>query len=284
MRRTIGCAAGVALFYPALLAAQLCEPSESSNEARMFASRSLALAQSRGPSLSAWSAGSIAAGFEVVRFPRIKDSDATPDTCNPGKGPEKANIVPGFARIRASVALPGRFVFDASWLPPVEIRGLAGSIIGLGLRRGYGLSQALSLDARAHATFGAIHGPITCDEGALENASSECFGGTLSDDEFKPTIYGGDVTLKRGAPGNALAFYGGTGYSRLTPRFQVNFRNSGGLLDTTRVRVDLHRVALFAGAAWSIAQRWTASAEVYATTEDGATVRVLVDRVLRARR
>jgi hypothetical protein len=283
MRHVFRCAASIAFVVPALLAAQTCEPGTSSNEAMMFASRSLALAHARGPWLGGSRAGTITAGLEIARFPRIADEDATPDTCNPGKGPENANIVPGIARARASVVLPAQLILDASWLPPLRIRGLTGNVFGIGLRHRHGLTASLALDVRAHATLGSVTGPITCDEGALENPNSECLGGTLSDDEFKPNIFGADFALGHGAAGRATSWYGGAGYSRLAPRFQVNFRNSADLLDTTKVNVDLDRISLFAGAAWTIARRWTAAAEVYATTADGATIRVLVDRVLRAR-
>ncbi|HKS07316.1 MAG TPA: hypothetical protein VJR92_13500 [Gemmatimonadaceae bacterium] len=283
MSHVFRCAASIAFVFPALLAAQTCEPSTSSNEAMMFASRSLGLAHARGPSLNGYAAGTITAGIEVAHFPHVAKKDATPDTCNPGKGPENANIVPGFARVRASVVLPARLILDASWLPPVKVKGLTGNVFGVSLRHRHGLTPTLSLDARAHAALGSVTGPITCGEAALENPNSECLDGTLSNDEFKPNILGADLAVAHAATGRAMSWYGGAGYSRLAPRFQVHFRNSGGLLDTTKVRVDLDRVALFGGAAWTIARRWTASAEVYATTADGATVRVFVDRVLRGR-
>jgi hypothetical protein len=113
------------------------------------------------------------------------------------------------------------------------------------------------------------------------NEGSECFGGTLSDDTFEPNTFGADLSAGFNAPTSRFAWFGGAGYSRLMPRFQVHFRNQAGILDTTRVIVDLNRIALFAGVTASIGHRLRGSTEFYATTRDGATGRIIVDAMLR---
>lgn len=249
----------------------------------MFGNRSLGLAHARGPALAAASPGTITAGLELALMPPVSDETATPTACRPGKGPENVNAVPGIGRVRATIVLPGRLMLDASWLPPVKVNGMSGSVVGLALRHGHSLTNTLSLEARAHATFGSVSGSMTCDEERIEDPTSICFDGTLSDDTFEPNIFGGDVTVARRTEGSQFSWYGGAGYSRLAPRFQVHFTDAASVLDTTKVEVDLHRVALFAGVVRSLSARWMASAEVYATTADGATVRVMLDRVVRRR-
>jgi hypothetical protein len=76
--------------------------------------------------------------------------------------------------------------------------------------------------------------------------------------------------------GGRLRPYLGGGYNRLEPRFQVNFTNQFGNLDSTRVEVNLDRAVLFGGATWQLVDRLTATTEVYAAPADAVTVRVAI--------
>src|SRR6185436_1400668 len=114
---------------------------------------------------------------------------------------------------------------------------------------------------RAHATFGSVHAPITCDDRALHDPASECFGGTRSDDRLSPNILGLDLAV--GGSLGRLRPYGGVGYNRLQPRFQVNFTNRFGELDDRRVDVNLNRLVLFGGATWQLAGRMGVTGELY---------------------
>jgi hypothetical protein len=211
----------------------------------------------------------------------ISAATAQPTTCRPGKGPENANAVPALGRVRATVALPGRFSLEAAVVPPVPLEGMHPSLLSVGLGYTRPLGGPLALSARAHTTLGHIKGPITCSDKDVADPASECFQGTLSDDEYKPNITGFDVALGSAPSERAMSWYAGAGYTRLSPRFQVHFLNSASVLDTTRVLVDLNRVALFAGASWNAAKHLRVSGEVYATPDDGATVRLLFDTALR---
>ena len=70
----------------------------------------------------------------------------------------------------------------------------------------------------------------------------------------------------------------GSGYSRLAPRFQVNFTNQFGDNDATKVAVNLNRVALFGGAAWQLTDRLAITGEIYADAADAATGRLVIRR------
>jgi hypothetical protein len=70
--------------------------------------------------------------------------------------------------------------------------------------------------------------------------------------------------------------YGGIGYNRLQPRFQVDYTNQVGELDDRRVEVDLDRFVLFGGATWQTADRLSLTGELYAVPADAITARVIV--------
>lgn len=259
---------------------QTCEPSTSSNEAKIFGNRSLALAAGRGAPVAADPAGTIRAGVEFVMLPHVSDATATPTTCRPGKGPENVNALPGVARASVSASLGAGITATLRWLPPVTLSGMRGNLLSVAAGYTRGVLPGVAFEARAYATFGNVTGPITCPDDAVRDPASECHNGTRSSDRFDPNIRGIDIAAGGRAHGAGLAWYGGAGYESLTPRFQVHFLNAAGFLDTTRVRVDLTRVTLFAGASWTPWSRTRLTGEVFATPDDGATVRVVVDTPL----
>jgi hypothetical protein len=284
IERSIRALAASLVALPAFLAAQTCEPSTNSHEADIFGIRALSLVMSRGSAITSDAPGTVRAGVEGMWLPTISDETATPTECRPGKGPENVNSLAGAARARVSVALPLSFTLDASWLPPVTVKGMRGNLFGIALGTSRALSPSARLGARVHATFGSIKGAFVCPDDAVNDAASECHLGTVSTDRLEPNVFGGDVTLGWTRAQSAYGWYGGAGYSRLTPRFQVHFVDQFSVLDTTRVQVGLNRLALFAGVSRAIAARWRVSGELYATTRDGATARIVFDRVLHAGR
>jgi hypothetical protein len=271
----------VALLATARIAtAQTCSPATSSNEAKLFGVRSLTLVMSPG-AVSPDAAGTIRGGVEIAYLPWIRSETARPTTCRPGKEGENVNALPAVARARVSVVLGKGFGLEASWLPPVRIAGIRSNLLGLAARHTKALAPQVVLTSRVHATVGHVTGPFTCSEEAVTEPSSECHLGTVSSDRLEPNIYGADMGLGWTPSSGRIQLHGGGGVSRLMPRFQVHFRDAAGVLDTTRVEVDLTRIALFAGVTTAIGARLRASAEVYATTRDGATARVLFDALLR---
>jgi hypothetical protein len=261
--------------------AQRCLPAETSNEADVFGIRSLSLAMGRGTAIGAEPAGTVRIGAEAVFLPRIDDETARPTTCRPGKESENVNALLAAGRLRVAVSLPRTLTLELAWLPPLEIHGMRANLFGFGLGGSRSLSSRWVLGARAHATIGHVTGPFTCPGDATRDAESECFGGTISDDRFEPNILGADVSVGFNPATSAFAWFGGMGYSRLQPRFQVQFRNQAGMLDSTRVDVDLHRLAVFGGVTRVIGSRFRVSGELYATTRDGATGRLIVDALVR---
>ncbi len=160
------------------------------------------------------------------------------------------------------------------------MHGVKANLFGLALARNVGVARGVTAAFRAHATFGSVHAPVTCDRDALRDPASECFHGEVSDDRFSPNIAGLDASLGWSMAGGRLHPYVGTGYSRLQPRFQVNFTNQFGVTDHTEVAVDLNRFALFGGAGWQLGGGLEVTGELYAVPADAVTGRLVVRRGL----
>ena len=89
-------------------------------------------------------------------------------------------------------------------------------------------------------------------------------------------ILGLDLAIGGSLADGRLRPYGGAGYNRLQPRFQVNFTNRFGETDHRRVTVDLDRLVVFGGATWQLTERLGLSGELYAAPSDAVTGRLIV--------
>ena len=253
-----------------------CFPPPDSHEAQAFGIFSVPLAYSGAAAPRRVSSGAVTAGLEVVYLPRVSDEIATPTICRPGKGPENTNLLFALPRPRAAVGLPGGFALDLSWVPPVRVNDVKANLFGLALGRAFAVGSGGTFAVRGHATLGQINAPVTCDEEALQDPQSECFGGQLSNDRYEPNIFGVDGSLGWSVARGRLRPYAGGGYNRLQPRFQVHFVNRFGVLDDRRVEVNLNRGVVFGGATWTPSPVWGITGEVYAAPADAVTGRVVV--------
>lgn len=260
------------------LAAQECLPSATSNEARLFARQAVAIAFA--PSVTPVDpAGSLRLGIDLTALPPISDALATPTTCRPGKGPENADPLPGFARVRLRWQFAGGVAAEIGWLPPVRLEGVRANLFGVALSRTMPLRPRTDLTLRVHGDVGTVTGPFTCPDAALADPASECFQGTRSEDRYRPTVLGADALVSW--RGDRLAPFVGAGYARLMPRFRVAFTDRLDRVDSTRVRVDLDRLALVGGVTWHPHARWRASIAAAALPADGVTLRLQLDAALR---
>jgi hypothetical protein len=259
-----------------LSAQSTCRPSVGSNEARTLAIFSVPLAFS--PAAAPDVLAGFTLGIEGAYVPTVDPATATPTTCDPGKGPENTDLLVGIVRPRIGLPLPLGLALEASWIPPVRVAGVKANLFGLSLAKSFGRTNGLAAAVRAHTTLGSIRAPVTCDRVALGDRISECFGGTLSDDRYAPNIIGVDLSVGWTMAGGRLRPYVGSGFNRLRPRFQVNFTNQFGGVDSTRVEVNLGRAAVFGGAAWQLSDRLAIVGELYAVPADAATGRLVVRR------
>lgn len=255
-----------------------CRPPANSNEAKTLAIFSVPLAFS--PAAAPELLPGLHVGLEGTYLPKVDPATATPTLCRPGQGPMNTDLLFGVPRPRIGLPLPFGFALEASWIPPVRVAGVKANLFGLSLGRTFGRLDGLVAAIRAHGTFGSIRGPITCDDAALADPTNECFNGTRSDDKYSPNIFGADLSVGWTMAGGRLRPYVGVGYNRLEPRFQVDFTNQFGQVDSTRVEVNLNRGAAFAGATWELAARLGVTAEVYAVPADAVTARLVVRRAV----
>lgn len=252
----------------------ICEPAKDSHEANTFAILSVPVAftGARAPA----AAHGVSIGLEVASLPTVDAVDATPTACRPGKGPEDAHPIAGIVRPRITVAVHG-FVLEASWIPPVTVNEVKANLVGLAIARPIVLAPGWYLGLRVHAVLGSLNAPVTCDDAALRDATSECFGGTRSNDRWQPGVFGAEAVV--GAGRSRVRPYLGVGYTMLRPRFQVDFTNAAGSTDNTQVNVDLERIALFGGVMWRVG-RSSITAEAYGTPADAVTARLVVRTLL----
>ncbi|HEV8600936.1 MAG TPA: hypothetical protein VGQ69_16365 [Gemmatimonadales bacterium] len=278
--RPLGLAATLLLtFAPPRVLAQAsneCLPGKGSNEAKTMASFAVPLAFSGAVAPARAPAGRVQLGLELSYLPNVDPAVATPTTCRPDKqGPENTDLLFAAPRPRAWLALPAGFTLEASWIPPIRLAEVKANLVGVALSRTTPLGRrGLLLELRAHGSFGVVKAPITCDDAALADASSPCYQGTRSNDSFKPNVFGLAAALGWSL-GHSLRPYAGAGYNHLAPRFQVNFVNQFDVADRQRVRVDLDRGVLFAGATFSPGSRLELGGEVYSAPVDAVTVRLM---------
>jgi hypothetical protein len=259
-------------------AQSICRPSSSSNEAKTLANFAVPLAFS--PATAPEVLAGFTLGVEAAYVPTVDRATATPTICDPGKGPENTDLLFGIARPRIGLPLPLGLALQASWIPPIRVAGVKANLVGLSLAKSFGRPDGFAAAVRAHATLGSIRAPVTCDRVALGDPTSECFRGTLSDDRYAPNIVGVDLSLGWTMAGGRLRPYLGSGYNRLRPRFQVNFTNQFGGVDSTRVEVNLDRAAVFGGAAWQLSDRLAIVGELYVVPADATTGRLVVRRAI----
>jgi hypothetical protein len=128
-----------------------------------------------------------------------------------------------------------------------------------------------------NASIGSVHGASTCDEADVQNPANSCFEGTPSDDSSMPAVYGADVTLGGLFGSGTLRPYLGGGYTRLMPRFQVNYTNRFGNHDDTRVESNLNAAAIFGGLTWELTRSWR---QFYTLVSYGSSVSLTVRAAL----
>jgi len=281
MRQALLGGVGAVLLLTRSLAAQGggdadCFPPKGSNEARTMAIFDVPLAFSAAAAPSETRGGQIRVGLDVSYLPKVDPATATPTICRPSKMvPEHTNFLFAVPRPRVRASLPAGFAVEASWLPPVRVSDVKANLFGIALERSTALNaRGMVLGLRAHATVGKIEAPITCDDAALEDATSECYQGTRSNDAFRPNLFGIEAAV--GWPlGRTIRPYIGVGYNHLAPRFRVNFTNQFGAIDRRRVTVDLDRGVLFAGATWNATPILELGGEIYSAPVDAVTGRVV---------
>lgn len=261
-----------------------CRPGEGSNEAKLLAhySAPITFSTQMGPGFAG---GRIVIGGDLTYIPKPDPALERTGRCFMPKT-ESTQLSPLLPRPRLTVGLPLGTVIELSYLPPVAVGGARANVVSgaLSVARAIpaGAGVPVVVAIRAHATRGYVNGAITCGSAALQqrDPAAACYGTNESNDTFRPDMWGVDGSIGRTLLAGRLGLYAGGGLTWLAPRFEVGFTDSRGLVDNTRIEVNLRRTAVFAGAAYRLAGSWSATAQLYSVPVDvtlfriGATVDV----------
>ena len=272
----------LAVLGAAPLAAQsTCVAAPGSPEAQTMGTKSVAIAftPTRGPGRT--TAGRVELGLGLLTVPEVNEDDLAPTTCGSGESLSNTNQLVVAAQPRIRVGLGGGFAAEAGWIPPIPVSGVSASIIGLGADwSSPPMGGVLIANLSLNASFGSVHGSFTCDKQDVLSPANSCYQGTPSDDSFMPAVYGADLTIGGFFNEGAVRPYVGGGYTRLMPRFQVNFTNGLGILDDNRVEANLNAVAIFGGLTWELARHWSVTGQFYSLVSYGSSISLTIRAAL----
>jgi hypothetical protein len=276
----------VLLFAATLARAQgTCKPGDGSNEAEAFRDVSVPLAFSLGQAPWTFLPGAILLVGEVSDVPHIDDKTATPSKCRPGTGPDNWGMVGVAPRIRVGFSLSNAAMLEVSWTPPIRINGVKPNLWSLALQRTVPLGRKGALmTGRFHTTLGNLRGPITCPESAVDDPTDPCHNGEVSDDQYKPTIFGGELAVGKDFAGGRFRPYAGGGYNFLRPRFEQDGKDSTGQKLDQKVEVNTGQWIAFGGLTWAVSPSFLLSGEAYAAPADAVIWRGRATYVFGGRR
>jgi hypothetical protein len=255
-----------------------CRPPADSHEARLLAFYEAPLVFSMAAAPTPVAAGELRFGLEAGSVPSPSTELQRPEFCYVAHA-EHTKLTPLFGRPRVTIGLPAGFALEASYLPPVTIGGATPNLASVALARPMPLTvggRAATLSLRAHATFGHVHGAITCPTDALQTAdpAAPCYGTQPSRDTFQPNMFGGEAALGGHRRDGRVVFYAGGGVTWLRPRFQVGFTDATGYVDRTEVEANLVRGSAFGGLTLLATDAVAISGQAYWVPQDVATIRV----------
>lgn len=253
--------------------AQSCTVSAGSNSGRLLT----------------WYAAPLA--FEVAQMPRPqapwKLGLSLEATRVPAPSPElqrvsecgrtrvvSTDLSPVVPRPRLSLGLPGRFVLEGAWVPPVPVVDATANLVSVALSRVTPLVTVaggeLALVARGHGTFGRVRGAIACPEERVQQVApaAPCWGTNASNDSYRPNVAGVEGIVS--FDGALYGLYAGGGWTSLDPTFRVGFDDRAGNRDSTWVSLDrrVSRGAFVVGGMYQVARRVELSGQIHAGRDD----------------
>lgn len=170
------------------------------------------------PDLPAWS---LAVGGELGSIPHL--SRAEQRVGLGGSKQEDLNQSPAFGRLRGWLGLPGGWVADLGWTPPLRYqRTRAEGLWALGLGRAWSLGEHGALALRGFVQRGAVRGDITCpaevvDTGELNNPF-RC--AAPSRDRLDLGLYGIEGSVARAF--GPRRWHLGAGWLRYSPEVHID--------------------------------------------------------------
>jgi hypothetical protein len=272
----------VALAGVAIPAARAqCRPGPNSNEAKLLAFYSAPITFSALDAPRRQSAWHLELQGEVSPVPAADPAIEHANECFAASATQHSRLTRVFARPRLILTLPLGLAVEGSYIPPIKVGDADPNLGSVALSEtaplgGFGPFGSSALMLRAHSTFGHVRGPITCAETSLQQTdpAAPCFGNRPSNDTFNPTMYGLEGVYGVTSRGGRFEFFAGTGVTWLRPRFEVGFTNLDGVLDNTRIEVNLQRWSLLGGATLNLPASFALTTEVYSVPKDVTTWRL----------
>jgi len=284
--RMCSAAAVLGVVIAGLPAAAQCRVPENSNEAKLLAFYEAPIAFGVDAAPERLAPGAVRVSVEVEPMPTPNPALQQTHICFASKS-DNTRLSPIFGRPRIMIGLPAGFIFEGSYVPPIQLYDAKPNLGSFALSRAQRLPSAwggaLTLLLRAHGTVGQVQGPITCPRKGLQtdDPASPCFGTSPSNDTFHPYMVGGEGTLSLTTRDQRWAFWAGGGVNWLKPRFQTGFTDGSGFTDSTKVLVDLTRAVVFGGVTAHVTHAFELSAQVYSQPADVTTVRFAAGYIIR---
>jgi hypothetical protein len=160
---------------------------------RYFAGTTLLTSFGETPRLAPWR---FSAAIELGSIPRL--SDEQQHVGFGGSKREDLNRSPVFGRLRLALGLPGEWVAEVGFTPPLQLAGAQARTVFAGaFGRRLIASEHFSLSVRALGQVGKVDGDITCPRhlsGGFDPAANPLNCVVPSQDTFTANYFGVDAT------------------------------------------------------------------------------------------
>jgi hypothetical protein len=208
--------------------------------------------------------GAFALGVDALYLRRLNTRDE--QVGFDGTAPEAMNRSPVLANLRAEAGLPAGIDILATWIPPLDVRGVRADVASLALERQFFEENHFHLGLRLFGAMGRITGDITSDE-QTANSQPGSAGNPLdtegeSHDFFNLRMVGVDVLASEYLDGNSLRIYGGIEGSLMHLSFHVRSQEAG-IVDRTVLTTQGETWALLLGCSGMIAENVVLGGSIY---------------------
>ena len=225
---------------------------------RYFASTTLMTSFGATPQLAPWR---WSAAGELGSIPHL--SDEQQHVGFGGSKREDFNKSPVFGRLRVALGLPGDWVAEVGFTPPLQLAGSQARTVFAGaIGRRLVDAEALSLSVRALGQLGKVDGDITCPRritGGFDSANNPLGCVVPSQDTFTADYFGVDATAA--CTEGPWQLYASSGIVRT--RLDVQVDAFVGLThDRSKITLNSSLPWLTFGARYAFDRRWSAGVEM----------------------
>ena len=268
VRRWIGALATAILVLPTVSGAQrVVERHDFGGaEGRLIGFYAAALAYSPLGSAVSPTMAPVEFGVEISYVPRLDRAQRTAGFDKP----EATNLAPAFPRPRISVAVPGGWRLEGSWIPPVPVFDTRATLGAIAVARPVTV-RGVRVVPRLAVAAGRVTASITCTEALAEGSPADAlyFGavchGRKSRDHFSPRQLSFDVVAARPSTGTGFTPYVGAGVRAERTRFDIGVIRDDGTRDQDHPILELRatRPYALAGARFLPRGRFGVTGELY---------------------